>query len=55
MGDPQIVRPPRTGWGRRTSLFQWRQPAFWLYAAIVVVTAVYTVSQQRLFQELAPT
>jgi protease PrsW len=55
MGDAQIVRPPRTGWGRRTSLFQWRQPAFWLYAAIVVVTAVYTVSQQQLFQELSPT
>jgi RsiW-degrading membrane proteinase PrsW (M82 family) len=55
MGDPQLVRPPRTGWGRQTSLFQWRQPAFWLYAAVVVVTAVYSVSQQQLFQELSPT
>jgi protease PrsW len=55
MGDAQLVRTPRTGWGRRTSLFQWRQPAFWLYAAIVVVTAVYTVSQQQLFQEMSPT
>jgi len=54
-GDPQLVRPPRTGWGRQTSLFQWRQPAFWLYAAIVLITAVYTVSQQQLFQELSPT
>jgi protease PrsW len=54
MGDAQPVRPPRTGLGRRTSLFQWRQPAFWLYAAIVVVTAVYTVWQQQLFQELSP-
>ena len=54
-GEPQLVRPPRTGWGRKTSLFQWREPAFWLYAAIVVVTAVYTVSQQQLFQELSPT
>ena len=54
-GDPQLVPPPRTGWGRKTSLFQWREPAFWLYAAIVLVTAVYTVSQQQLFQELSPT
>src|SRR4029453_4939973 len=30
--EPQIVRMPRN-WGRQTSLFQWRQPAFWLYAA----------------------
>jgi protease PrsW len=55
MGDPQLGRPPRIGWGRQGSLFQWRQPAFWLYAAIVVVTAVYAVSQQQLFQELSPT
>jgi RsiW-degrading membrane proteinase PrsW (M82 family) len=53
MADPQVVRPPRTR-GRQASLFQWRQPAFWLYAAIVVVTAVYTVWQQKLFQELSP-
>jgi RsiW-degrading membrane proteinase PrsW (M82 family) len=51
--EPQIVRMPRN-WGRQTSLFQWRQPAFWLYAAIVVLTAVYTVSQQQLFQKLSP-
>ncbi|RPJ12750.1 MAG: protease PrsW [Actinobacteria bacterium] len=45
---------PRRGWGRQTSLFQWREPAFWLYAAIVVVTALYTVGQQQLFQKLSP-
>jgi protease PrsW len=55
MGDPPLVRPSRTGWGRRTSLFQWGQPAFWLYAGIVVVTASYAISQQKLFQELSPT
>ncbi len=51
--EPQIVRMPRN-WGRQTSLFQWRQPAFWLFAVIVVVAAVYTVSQQQLFQKLSP-
>ena len=45
---------PRRGWGRTTSLFQWREPAFWLYAAIVVVTALFTVGQQQLFQRLSP-
>ena len=51
--EPQIVRMPRN-WGRQTSLFQWRQPAFRLYVVIVVVAAVYTVSQQQLFQKLSP-
>ena len=54
MTDPQVVRTPRLGWGRQASLFQWRQPAFWVYATIVVVTALYTVSQQQLFQKLSP-
>ena len=51
---PETVRMPRTGWGRRTSLFQWRQPAFWVYATFVVLTAVYAFAQQRIFQELSP-
>ena len=51
---PEIVRMPRTGWGRRTSLFQWRQPAFWVYATVVVLTAVYAFAQQQIFQELSP-
>src|SRR4029453_9584641 len=51
--EPQFVRMPRN-WGRQTSLFQWRQPAFWLYAVIVVVAALYTISQQQLFQKLSP-
>jgi RsiW-degrading membrane proteinase PrsW (M82 family) len=54
VSQPRVVRMPRRGWGRQTSLFQWRQPAFWLYAAIVVVTALYTIAQQQLFQELSP-
>jgi protease PrsW len=51
---PEIVRMPRTGWGRRTSLFQWRQPAFWVYATVVVLTAVYAFAQQQIFRELSP-
>jgi RsiW-degrading membrane proteinase PrsW (M82 family) len=51
---PAPVRLPRRGWGRRTSLFQWRQPAFWLYAAIVALTGVLAWGQQQLFQEISP-
>ena len=54
MAAPQAGRLPRRGWGRRTSLFQWREPAFWLYAIVVAVTAVYAVGQQQIFQELSP-
>jgi protease PrsW len=54
MAAPQAARLPRRGWGRRTSLFQWREPAFWLYAIVVAVTAVYAVGQQQIFQELSP-
>jgi protease PrsW len=45
---------PRAGWGRRTSLFRWRQPAFWLYAACVVITALYAFAQQQIIQQLSP-
>jgi protease PrsW len=55
MDGPEVARLPRRGWGRSVSLFQWRQPAFWLYAVIVTVTGLYTISQQQLFQELSPT
>jgi RsiW-degrading membrane proteinase PrsW (M82 family) len=51
---PSSIRAPRWGWGRRTSLFQWRQPAFWLYAAVVGVTGVVAWGQQQVFQEMAP-
>ena len=51
---PAPVRLSRRGWGRRTSLFQWRQPAFWLYAAIVVLTGVVAWGQQQIFQEISP-
>ncbi len=44
----------RAGWGGRTSLYQPRQPAFWVYVTIVVVTAYYAWQEQRLFSELSP-
>lgn len=45
---------PRHGWGGRTSLFQVRQPAFWVYLAILAATSVFAWSEQKLFSELSP-
>ena len=54
MASLPVARMPLRGWGRRTSLFQWRQPAFWLYAVVVSITGVYAVGQQQIFHELSP-
>jgi RsiW-degrading membrane proteinase PrsW (M82 family) len=48
------MRSARAGWGGRTSLFQPRQPAFWVYLVVVLVTAYYAWQEQRLFSELSP-
>ncbi|MBI2237946.1 MAG: hypothetical protein HYU54_05390, partial [Actinobacteria bacterium] len=54
------VEPPsvRTGhvrrWGRQTSLFQVREPAFWVYAAILAGTGWFAVSEQTVFRRISP-
>jgi RsiW-degrading membrane proteinase PrsW (M82 family) len=50
---PATVRP-RGGWGRQTSLFQVRQPAFWVFAALLVATGTVAWQEQRLFSQLSP-
>ena len=45
-------RRPR--WGHRTSLFQFRQPAFYLFALLIVLTGWFTVIQQSVFRQVAP-
>jgi RsiW-degrading membrane proteinase PrsW (M82 family) len=44
----------RLGRGRRSSLYQPSEPAFWVYVAIVAASAVYAWSQQRVFSEISP-
>jgi protease PrsW len=44
----------RLGGGRRSSLYQPREPAFWVYVAVVAASAVYAWSQQRVFSEISP-
>jgi protease PrsW len=50
--DPPPGRPPR--WERQTSLFQLREPAFWLYVLLLVGTGLLAVGQQRSLREMAP-
>jgi protease PrsW len=50
--DP--ARGRRLGWGRQTSLFQPREPAFWLYLVLLASTAVVAVGQQRELLAAAP-
>ena len=44
----------RPGWGYRTSLFQFGQPAFYLFALLIGFTGWFAVAQQNLFREVAP-
>ncbi|HET9724543.1 MAG TPA: PrsW family intramembrane metalloprotease [Actinomycetota bacterium] len=51
--------PPFSGlarhrWATRGTLFRFRSPAFWLFAAIVVVTGVLSIEQQQAFRDLSP-
>ncbi len=53
MSTARAARAPRAGWGGHTSLYQPQQPAFWVYAVVVGVTAIYAWREQRLFSELS--
>lgn len=51
--------PPAGGlarhrWAARGTLFRLRSPAFWLFAAILVVTGLLSIEQQALFRDVSP-
>ncbi|MEX0991495.1 MAG: PrsW family intramembrane metalloprotease [Actinomycetota bacterium] len=50
--DPLDIR--RLHWGTTTTLFQWRQPALWLYLAIMALGLFITFSEQVVFREISP-
>jgi protease PrsW len=50
--DPPRARPPR--WESQTSLFQVREPAFWLYALLLVGTGLLAVGQQQSLRAMSP-
>jgi RsiW-degrading membrane proteinase PrsW (M82 family) len=48
---------PRVGelrWWHTRSLFQFREPAFWLFAIILVLTSIYSFHEEILFHQLSP-
>ncbi len=52
VAPPAQQRMPR--WGRQGTLSQFRNPAFWVFAVIVVATAFVAVGQQRAFRDISP-
>jgi protease PrsW len=44
----------RPHWGHRTSLFQFGQPAFYLFVLLIGLTAWFTAIQQNVFRQVAP-
>jgi protease PrsW len=46
------ARRPR--WGHRTSLFQFGQPAFYLFVLLIGLTGWFTAIQQNVFRQVAP-
>jgi len=46
------TRHPR--WGHRTSLFQWHQPALYVYGLILLLTGLITIAEQGLYQDMSP-
>jgi protease PrsW len=54
---PASSRAPARGplrWDCQTSLFQLREPAFWLYVLLMLGTGVLAVAEQRSLREMAP-
>jgi RsiW-degrading membrane proteinase PrsW (M82 family) len=52
---PTAATPPRRpDWGYQASLWQVRQPAFWLFAVILVVTTIFSILIQASFADLTP-
>ncbi|MGZ4130744.1 MAG: PrsW family glutamic-type intramembrane protease, partial [Actinomycetota bacterium] len=41
-------------WGFQTSLLRWREPAFYVYVALVAYGLVHTVTQQNVLRTVSP-
>jgi len=46
--------PRRPRWGHQTSLFQIRQPAFWFFVVLLILTGLITLLEQTAFLVEAP-
>jgi RsiW-degrading membrane proteinase PrsW (M82 family) len=50
----RLSSPRRPRVLERGTLFRTREPAFWLFAALLAVTGVLTVGQQSVFRQISP-
>ena len=48
------ARPEAPQWGHKLSLWQWREPAFWFFAVLLLVGMVGSLILQLGFAELSP-
>ena len=46
--------PQRPRWGYQTSLWQVHQPAFWLFALVLLITTIFSIGIQAAFADLTP-
>jgi protease PrsW len=51
---PTAALPRRPHWGHKTSLFQIRQPAFWFFVALFLLTGLITLAEQATLLVAAP-
>ncbi|MFN2543780.1 MAG: PrsW family intramembrane metalloprotease [Actinomycetota bacterium] len=50
---PRALRIGELRWGHTTSLFQLREPAFWLFAGVLVATGVSAFNEESLFHRVS--
>src|SRR5213594_3088335 len=50
-GSTAVVLPD---WGNQVSLFQTRQPAFWLYVVVIAIGALFLASQEFTYLRYSP-
>jgi protease PrsW len=54
IASPAVEPLPRPGWGYQISLFQWREPAFYVFLLLVSVGLIRTVAEQHILRQVSP-
>jgi RsiW-degrading membrane proteinase PrsW (M82 family) len=48
------LSPERPGWGHKVTLWQWREPAFWVFSVLLLAAIVVSLIVQLGFADLSP-
>jgi protease PrsW len=51
---PALEPLPRPRWGFQTSLFQWREPAFYVFLLLVLFGMLRTLAEQSILRQVSP-